>query len=144
MSDEMLTFTDDELTDFLGTEQVTEQVSVAPAPVIQERVTVRTAEPGRGYLMRAPKDWSWEDLRDYVVTKILEIHGPFPRNERTEFGIFKGFAARYGADAGPVAKYAFERLDGIWRGSPIRVGRFAKASDDYFADPILARLSAAR
>jgi hypothetical protein len=144
MSDDLVTFSDDELAEYIGESPATDTISETAAPVVRERVTVHTAAPGRTYLMRAPKDWSWEDLRDYVVTQILKIHGPFPRNERKEYGIFKNFAARYGVDAGPIAQYAYERLDGIWMGSPTRVERFTKGCDQYFADEILKRLRAAR
>jgi hypothetical protein len=35
-----------------------------------------------------------------------------------------------------IAKFAFEILDGRWRGAPVKITRFCKASDPYFAQPI--------
>jgi hypothetical protein len=143
MSDSLLSFTEEELAEFTGEATTTIHVVEEPAPVVRERVTVRAASVGRTYLMVPPDKWTWEHLRDYVVTKITEIHGPFPRNEKQEFGIFKGFVKRNAHLAGPIAKFAFEQVDGLWRGSPVGVTRFTEGNQEYFADPIIERLSSA-
>jgi hypothetical protein len=106
-----------------------------------------TAEPVKAsaYLTRPEAAWDWRDLRDYVVGKIQEMHPQLlpQRNEAKEFGMFSRFAAKYGQMAGPIAVFAFETspTPGRWANAPIGLGRFAKASDAWFADKILARLS---
>jgi hypothetical protein len=89
---------------------------------------------------RQPQDWSWEQLRDYVVDQIVSHHGNFPRNPLRESGIFKGFLARHGDRAGEIAIYAFEGCKGWWKNSPIGVERFTKGSDPWFAEEIVSIL----
>lgn len=116
-------------------------------PVVRQTATVtsRTRENRKDYLTRAPESWTWEDVRNYVVSKIQEIHGDFPRHEGKEFGTFSGFAGRHGEMAGPIAVFAFETqpTPGYWKGSPISTTRFCKNSDPYFSDLIKARLTQA-
>jgi hypothetical protein len=80
----------------------------------------------------------WRELREYVVEKIMKVHGPFPRGDAAkEAGIFKGFINRWGFDnAMAIAQSAFEAHGGMWFNSPVRIQRFTKASDPYFAQPI--------
>jgi hypothetical protein len=87
----------------------------------------------------------WRSLRDYVIDKIIEIHGPFPRKDAAkEAGIFKGFINRWGyANAMAIARAAFEAHGGMWYNSPIRVERFTKGSDPYFARQVAALLGIA-
>lgn len=93
-------------------------------------------------LLDAPTDWSWEQLRDYVMRSIAERHGPQPRREAHQVNsIFKGFAARWGNQAGPIARFAFEQQDGFWRDAPVDIRRFTKGNDAYFAGPISERLA---
>jgi hypothetical protein len=101
------------------------------------RVTMASTD-----LLDAPMDWSWEQLRDYVMRSILERHGPQPRREAHQINsIFKSFAARWGNQAGPIARFAFEQQDGYWRSAPVDIRRFTKGNDDYFAGPISERLA---
>jgi len=108
-------------------------------PVVTERVTV-TAVAGATFLLKADAEWSWEDLRDYVVGQIEQYHGPQVRNALKEASVFKSFCARHGDKAPAIARYAFEVQRGMWQRAPIAVNRFCKASDVYFADPIKKRL----
>jgi hypothetical protein len=101
---------------------------LAPPPVASQLLTERPA-------------WSWQQLRDYVVGKIFELHGPDPRNDKKELGIFKAFADRWGADAPDIARYAMEVMGGFWKNAPVSVNRFCKGSDPYFAKPILDHLN---
>jgi hypothetical protein len=76
------------------------------------------------------------------VAQIAEHFGPFPRDARKEHAIFRRFFNEYGTDAIAIAKFAFGPVcGGMWRGAPISVNRFCKASDDYFAKAILERLA---
>lgn len=126
-----------------------DDVIVATAPtVIVETPTLVVTEhvhttpvPSATHVMAPVEEWGWEELRDYVVSSIEKTHGPFPRNMKTEHSIFKSFAKRWGSQAGPIARYAFEVSDGMWRGAPISVNRFCLNSDTWFAEPILARLN---
>lgn len=112
--------------------------STGPAPVAMPAYTAYAATTD---LMDSPMDWSWEQLRDYVVRSVEERHGPQARDLIKETAIFKSFAARWGNQAGPIARFAFEQQDGFWRSAPVTVGRFTKGSDAYFAGPISERLA---
>lgn len=79
----------------------------------------------------------WRTVQTYVVGQIEKYHGKFPRSQR-EIGIFKGFVNRWGEMSLPIAKVAFEVHGGMWKSAPISVGRFAAASDPFFAE-IIAR-----
>jgi hypothetical protein len=93
-------------------------------------------------LLDAPSDWSWEQLRDYVMRAIVERHGPQPRREQAQINsVFKSFATRWGRQAGPIARFAFEQQDGFWRSAPVTITRFTKGNDGYFAGPISERLA---
>lgn len=117
-------------------------VSTTVPQVVEEvRVVRRPSEAPRSDLLVPTDDWGWEELRDYVVARIEEIHGAFPRDFRKETGIFKRFMSTYGQAAPLIAQYVFEVKDGRWKGAPVSVNRFCKASDPFFAEPILAFLT---
>jgi hypothetical protein len=116
--------------------------AVEAVPVITERVTIRRPETRVTDVGKDPGTWTWEDLRNYVVRSIEKIHGPFPRDSVKEKAIFSGFLSRWEDQAGRIAQFAFDSCDGMWRGAPIAVQRFCKASDPYFAIPIVERLTA--
>lgn len=112
---------------------VTIRPAAAPAPVAMAAAD----------LLDAPADWSWEQLRDYVMRAVAERHGPQPRRESHQVNsIFKSFASRWGRQAGPIARFAFEQQDGFWRSAPVDIRRFTKGNDEYFAQPIAERLGA--
>lgn len=118
-----------------------EAVQQAPAVVTQAVATSKTSTSESAYLLKQADQWTWEDLRDYVVTEATKRFGPQIRNPAKESGIFKGFINRHGiADAVLVAQAAFEVYEGTWRSAPITVTRFTKGNDPYFAQVILARL----
>lgn len=118
-----------------------EPTSTTEAPVIVQTVTL-TQTPARSDLLAASEDWTWVELRDYVVSEITSRFGAFPRDARKEHGIFSRFLNAYGADAVAIAKFAFgPTCDGWWGRAPISINRFCKASDPYFAAPILERLA---
>lgn len=121
----------------------------APAPVVQQppvvvTSTVKTApvtETAKGYLMKEPGAWTWEDLRDYVITSATERFGAQLRSPVKEKAVFSSFLNRYGAErAVLVAMAAFQVYEGMWASAPIGVNRFCKNSDPYFSDVILAQL----
>jgi hypothetical protein len=125
------------------TDTITAPVTVQQAtPVIVQSVAVKPApSAGSKHVLKPVEAWGWEELRDYVVSSIEKIHGPFPRNFKTEGSIFKSFCNRWGTQAGPIAQMAFTQFEGMWKGSPISVNRFCIASDVYFAAPLAERLS---
>ncbi|WP_133169171.1 hypothetical protein [Streptomyces sp. MH60] len=111
---------------------------VAQTPPAHVRITMAATD-----LLDAPADWSWEQLRDYVMRAVAERHGPQPRHESAKVNsIFKSFASRWARQAGPIARFAFEQQDGFWRSAPVDIRRFTKGNDDYFARPIAERLGA--
>jgi hypothetical protein len=102
------------------------------------------------HILQEDDQWDWRGIRDYVHDQICRIHGDFPPMSAVqESGIFKAFLGRWPNDdfpkvTGPaIARYAFEIEGGWWYGAPIGYGRFAKASDGYFAVPIAIKLAAA-
>lgn len=114
-------------------------VKQAVTPVV-ERVTI-TPISSSTHLLRQEDQWSWSELRDYVMAEIVQRHGPQPRNPKTEASIFKSFLSRWpDGQAVRIAKAAFEIHDGMWGKAPISVNRFCKASDPFFAIPVLTRL----
>ncbi|MEV7675148.1 hypothetical protein [Streptomyces sp. NPDC088752] len=93
-------------------------------------------------LMDAPSNWDWRQLRDYVMRSIAERHGPQPAGDEIKIqSIFRSFAQRWGNQAGPIARFAFEQQDGFWRNAPVTASRFTKGNDPYFAGPISERLA---
>lgn len=129
------------LIDFDAVDTVeTTVVTPAPPVVITERVTVTPIASAK-HVLKPESEWGWEEVRDYVVRAIEDRHGPFPRNFKTESGIFKGFVKRWGSQAPAIARFAFEQTDGMWKGAPISVTRFCAGSDPYFSAPIAQRLA---
>lgn len=121
--------------------KVAEVAQQAPAAVVQQVATSRASVSESAYLLKQADQWTWEDLRDYVVSEATKRFGPQIRDPRKEAGIFKGFISRHGVvDAVLVAQAAFEVYDGTWRSAPITVSRFTKGNDPYFAQVILARV----
>jgi len=107
---------------------------------VSSTVTTAPATPSSAYLLKKAQDWTWQDLRDYVITSITERFGAPQRDLLKESGIFKGFLGRYGTvDAVLIAVAAFKIHEGIWRSAPISVSRFTKNNDPYFADVLLAQ-----
>lgn len=127
MTDQLLYFEPD-----LGV--VTPVRVVTSVPTVTERVVI-DSQPREAYKTVAEDAWGWEELRDYVALEITTRFGVFPRDSRKECGIFKSFMGRW-ADSITIARFAFEVHDGRWRGAPVRMQRFCKNSDPYFAQPI--------
>lgn len=118
-------------------QQPVEQV----APTIVQRVTIEQV-PARTDLLVDSAGWGWEEFRDYVVAKVIGHFGAFPRDSRKEFGIFKRYYGTYGQDGIRVTDFAFGPIcDGWWANAPVSINRYCKASDQYFTEPILARLN---
>jgi hypothetical protein len=110
-------------------------------PQVVDTVTVRAMPETRATSAgKDPATWTAEDLGSYVVTQIEQRFGQFPRNFPKEKSIFRSFVERWGTQAGPIAKMAFEIHDGFWKGAPIQVTRFCKGSDPYFAQQLVALL----
>lgn len=110
---------------------------------VSQVVTVNPVAARSDLLVEETK-WSWQELRDYVVSQIEQRFGPFPRDARKEYGIFNRFLTEHGENGIRAAKAAFEIYDGWWNGAPISVNRFTRGSDPYFVTPILERLDDAR
>lgn len=115
-------------------------IPVDPGTIVVPTASTVPTIQARSDLLTDAADWSWQQLRDYVVAQIIDRHGPFPRDAVKEAGVFKGFSARWGRQAGPIAVVAFETFHGVWRSAPIAITRFAKGSDPFFAAVIAARL----
>lgn len=93
------------------------------------------------YVGMDPMQWGWRELRDYVVARQTRLHGSIERKDpAVEAGIFKGFLGRH-ERAVEIAVYVMEVCDGTWGRSMVGVGAFTKAADDWFANPILSRIS---
>lgn len=114
---------------------------VTRVPAATETFTTKPTEK-RTHLIADDEHWTWENVRDYVLTSIEQRFGAFPRNGHREDATFKSFVERWGDQAPLIAKAAFEVFDGYWRNAPVSVTRFCKNSDPYFASVIAERLSA--
>ena len=124
--------------DTLGTTKIVHSTT----PVMQSTAKVtQRANEHHSYEGKPEAEWGWSEFRDFVVDKITETSGPFPRMAEREAGIFKRFLAEYGAtDAVAIVRYAFDVCGGRWANAPIGITRFCKGSDPYFAQPILERI----
>jgi hypothetical protein len=84
--------------------------------------------------------WEWQQLRDYVISSIEKLHGPFRRDPIKESAIFKSYITRWGDKAPAIARYAFENQKGYYCNAPISVYRFCVKSDEFFSQPITTLL----
>jgi len=108
--------------------QITATVTTAPAA-------------GSSYLLREPEEWTWEDLRSYVMSEAERRFGTQFRDSVKEAATFKGHISRYGILASVIiAQAAFEVYDGVWANAPVTYTRFCKGSDAFFSDVILERV----
>lgn len=107
--------------------------------------TVQVSHPTteQSYMLKDESSWTWSDLRDYIVTKSTQLFGPPLRDPAKESTILKAFISRHGIEkAVLVAMAAYEVYGGVWMSAPVTVTRFTRNNDPYFADVILARVSA--
>lgn len=100
-----------------------------------------TVSQSRTHILTQEADWTWEQMRDFVVTEIETRFGPFPRNPIKEKAIFNAFIGRWNGQSVAIAKAAFDVFDGWWQSAPVSINRFCKNSDPFFAAPIADRLS---
>lgn len=124
--------------DLMGATSVTgisEEVRVTVQPKEQRLDATRESFTGV-----ADEEWTWQELRDYVVRQITVLNGGVSDNPAKVAGIMKRFAKNYGVHAAAIARYAFEVSHGYWNSQPIGITRFCKGSDPYFGDVILDRL----
>lgn len=106
---------------------------------IVKEVRPRLIESQRHQLVTGT--WGWEELRDYVVSEIHNRFGAFPRDAIKEASIFRRFVKEWGDQAEPIARFAFDTLNGMWEGEPVSIYRFCRGSDPFFAVPITRRLA---
>jgi hypothetical protein len=97
----------------------------------------------RGYLFRDSSEWTWEDLRDYVVDSITEVAGPVDFDPKKANAVFRSFHGRH-ENAVAIARYVFDILHGLWYSTPVGINNFYKGQDPYFAEPITKLLEAAQ
>lgn len=119
---------------------VVRQVRTTSPSGITETVRAHRPNEAKTFLLGDERSWNWRQVRDYVIDQIEQRQGTFHREGGKEYGIFMSFCGRWGDKAGPIARYAFEVCDGIWRDQPITVTRFTKGADPYFAVVIADRL----
>ena len=92
---------------------------------------------GAAHIGKETSQWGWSDLRDYIMGEIEKRHGVQVRDPKKEASIIKSFMARWGTEqAVRIARTAFDVHDGQWRGAPISITRFCKASDEWFGSVI--------
>lgn len=120
----------------IGTTHV--EVTVVSSPRIEALASSVIPSVGRADLLGTGDPW--EAIRDYVVRKIEQRWGQFPRNAIKEASVFKSFAQRWGDMAMPIARLACEEMGCIWESAPISVNRFCKGSDPYFAAVLAQRV----
>ena len=90
------------------------------------------------YAIKAPVDYTWQDVRDRAVREIYDHSGPFERNPVIEASIFRNFYKRHGAvDSVRILTWLFDVCGGVWYGNYVHVNNFCKAADPTFANEIL-------
>lgn len=104
--------------------------------------SVRSESASKQHLLRRDEQWSWQEVRDYVLEQIQLRQGAQPLDGHKLIGIFKGFVGRWGDQAAPICRYVFETCDGIWMGRPVTVTSWCRNADPYFAQAISERLAA--
>lgn len=124
----------------IAREAAAKKAAEQPAPTVKETVRV-TPATGAAYLLKDDSQWTWEDLRDYVMGQIEQFHGPQVRNPMKEKAVFESFMKRWEDKAVAIARFSFEVERGMWQRAPISVNRFCKGSDIYFAAKIAEKLS---
>jgi len=112
---------------------------------VTETVTVVPSRPptskSMAYVGKPDSEWSWRDLRDYVVHEVERRFGSCRRKDpKVEFGIFDSFMKRWGTKAPAIARHVFEIKGGMWKGEAVHIENFCKNADPYFAQPIAQRL----
>lgn len=110
------------------------------------RLVLRTAvrpvsSSTKTHLLADGTAWSWQQIRDYVISEIEMRQGAQAYESQKLIGIFKGFVSRWGDQASTITRYAFEVCDGVWVGRPVTVTSWCKKADPFFAEPIAERLS---
>lgn len=85
-----------------------------------------------------------DSFAGHVLGEITRTRGPqLPCYRASE--ILNGFLGRFGLDDGmAICNRAFGVHDGMWRGAPVTIARFADGQDDFFARPLLEEARAAR
>lgn len=116
--------------------EIREEVRLVPAP--------RLDASRQSWEGASDSDWTWVELRDYVLRQITLVSGGVTDNPAKVAGIMKRFVKEYGVHSATIARYAFEVCGGWWNNQPITVARFCKANDPYFAQVILDRLGLGR
>lgn len=120
--------------------QVQERVQITPLK--QDSVSAPHSAATNETAAQRPAMHEWERIRDYVIERIIAIHGPIARDIRAENTIFMGFADRWSGVAMDIARHALEDEGGFWLSAPVGVARFHRTSDPVFARPIAEKLNA--
>lgn len=124
----------------LVAEEETTQVT-QETPMVRQEVSIKpVSSSGASHLLRG--EWTWREMRDYVMGEIEKYHGPQVRNPLKEKGVFDSFIKRWGSDQSKlIAQAAFDIHHGMWANAPISLNRFCRSSDEYFAAKIIDKLS---
>lgn len=96
--------------------------------------------PGKGYLLKDDYEWTWQDLRDYVVNEMLDREFEVESDAIRESAIFRSFMKRWDLRGVAIARHVFEIMDGKWFGQPITINNFCKGQDPHFAKSVDNRL----
>lgn len=95
------------------------------------------------YKLKPDDQWTPHDLRDYIIAQItMRDAASLASPQRVVWNnICTGFINRYGAAlAVAIARFAFERMDGVVTGRRVHFGRFTRKADPYFAEEIIKML----
>lgn len=125
--------------DTLGVQRVVTKAEVEATPI--KRVVKGNQERND---WNVPVDqWGWRELRDYVVTQIEMRTGTWDRVPYKENSIFQRFIKVWGSQAGQIARFVFEVMDGKWDGKNVTLTHFCAKADPFFAGPIAEKLTIA-
>lgn len=91
------------------------------------------------HLVSSPSS-DWRPLRDYIMARIEDLHGPQVRDGAKESGIVKSFIRRWEDLAEPIARFLLEDRQGYWEGRQVLLISFCRGADPFVARPVAERL----
>jgi len=87
------------------------------------------------WLLKDDSDWTAEDLRGYIYSKMAELYIDSDHDPMWDLSILRSFLGRFD-NAVAIARYVYENLGGLWRYTPVTPTSFVKDADSRFGIPI--------
>ena len=86
------------------------------------------------FKLKDPKQWEWQDLRDYTISECKDRGLQYQGDVAKEKAMFSAYLKRWPDGRGAqIAQYAFQVCHGLWHGQLVSPTMFSKGFDPYFA-----------